>query len=78
VLGLEDGVCTFFSLTAAEEALLLPYLQSQSTLLLQSPDNRSFFVRWNVARPVNVPYVVQPGSSREHSMGWRGQATPPA
>jgi hypothetical protein len=78
VLGLEDGVCTFFSLTAAEEALLLPYLQSQSTLLLQSPDNRSFFVRWNVARPVNVPYVVQPGSYREHSMNWRGQSTPPA
>jgi hypothetical protein len=76
VIGLEDGVATLFTYTAAEDAALMAYVLSQRTLLFQSPDNRSWFVRWNVPRPVNTPYVVRPGSYRDHALSWRGQSRP--
>jgi hypothetical protein len=78
VVGLEDGVCTFFTNDATEEAALMALVKSQKTLLFQTPDGRSFFTRWNVPRPTNTPYLVGVGSYREHALSWRGQKPPPS
>lgn len=78
VVGLEDGACTFATYSGADENALLPLLKSQRVLQLRTPDGRSWFIRWNVARPVSTPYVVATGSYREHAVSWRGSQRPPA
>ena len=78
VIGLEDGSCTFQTQNAADDAALMALLLSQSTLLFQSPDSRNWYVRWNVPRPIATPYLVRPGSYREHAVSFRGQQRPPS
>ena len=76
VMGLEDGACTFFSIDADDETEIQGLINTQRTLLFQSPDNRSWFIRINAPRPANTPYVVRPGSYRDHALSWRGQQRP--
>ena len=77
VVGLEDGAATIWTMSASDETALLALLNlPQTTLLLQSPDNRQWYLRINSARPTDIPYLVGPGSYRSHAIVWRGQPRP--
>jgi hypothetical protein len=76
VMGLEDGAATVWTQNAADEATLMALLLSQKTLLIQTPDNRQWYVRMTGPRPTAQPYIVQPGQYREHALTWKGQQRP--
>lgn len=78
VVGLEDGGCTVFTQNSSEEIALMKLLLSQKTLLFQSPDGRSWYIRITSPRPTGTPYLVNSGGYREHAITWRGQPNPSA
>lgn len=77
VMGLEDGACTMWTQSASDETALLALLTApQTTLLLECPDNRRWYLRINSVRNTDVPYLVGVGTYRTHDITWRGQTRP--
>lgn len=66
----EYGSATFWTNSTADETNLLGLLNAQRTLLLQSPDNRAWYIRITSARPTSPVSLVRPGTAREHAVSW--------
>lgn len=72
----EDGQATMFTQGTTEETNLKALMSQQNTLLLQSPDNRQWYIRFSVSRARNIPQGTGPNPYKEWAVSWVQVATP--